>query len=146
MAEYNTAFTPPVATATTELYYAKTETEKPTQVFGVQGIPALTQPADDITYRTLESTEEFGAPGVKPFSAIEVTLLLYKEQYAAMKELSGELYWYVKLPESYGIIVKWKGGFSFTLAGLDLDDMCKCTLKIYKSTKPEEVAALPAGA
>ena len=35
--------------------YAETDTVAPTQVFGVQGIPEVDTPPDDITYRTLES-------------------------------------------------------------------------------------------
>ena len=54
MAKYNAEFTPPSATMLTELYYAETDTVAPTQVFGVQGIPEVDTPPDDITYRTLE--------------------------------------------------------------------------------------------
>lgn len=95
MAKYNAEFTPPSATMLTELYYAETDTVAPTQVFGVQGIPEVDTPPDDITYRTLESDVEYGVPGVKPFSAIEVEILYYKEQYTALKALEGQnLFWY----------------------------------------------------
>ena len=90
MAKYNAEFTPPSATVLTELYYAETDTVAPTQVFGVQGIPEVDTPPDDITYRTLESDVEFGVPGVKPFSAIEVEILYYKEQYTTLKALEGK--------------------------------------------------------
>lgn len=144
MAEYNPSFTPPTATQTTELYYSETESGSATQVFGVQGIPALTQASEDITYRTLESKEEFGAPGIKPFSAIEVSLLLYKEQHTALKALDGKtLWWYVKYPEDYGLIMKWQGKMSYNLDSIEMDDMCKSVLKIYKSTTPEEVETVP---
>lgn len=144
MAQYNPSFTPPVATSTTELWYATTESGAATQVFGVQGIPRITSPADDITYRTLESTQEFGAPGTQAFESIEITLLLYKEQHEALKALDRQsLWWYVKYPETYGIIMKWQGQMNYILESIDLDDMCKATLKIYKDTVPEEVETMP---
>ena len=41
---------------------------------------------------------------------------------------------------------KWKGDFRITLAALELDDMVKCTLKIYKATAPEDLTTgLPTG-
>lgn len=155
MAKYNTEFTPPSATVLTELYYAETDTVAPTQVFGVQGIPEVDTPPDDITYRTLESDVEFGVPGVKPFSAIEVEILYYKEQYTTLKALEGKnLFWYVKLPDNTAgstpaaksLVKKWKGDFRITLAALELDDMVKCMLKIYKATAPEDLTTgLPTG-
>lgn len=142
MAQYNPNFTPPVATQTTELYYAESETGNATQVYGVQGIPTLTQASEDITYRTLESKEEFGAPGIKPFSAIEINLLLYAEQHASLSEMDGKtLWWYVKYPQEYGIAVKWKGKMSYNLDSIEMDDMCKAVLKIYKDTVPTEITA-----
>lgn len=144
MAQFNPSFTAPVATKRTELYYSQQETGTATQIFGVQGIPALTQTTEDITYRTLESEEEFGAPGIKAFAAIEITVLLYKEQHETLKALDGkELWWYVKYPDVYGITYKWKGQMSYTLDSLELDDMCKATLKIYKSSTPVEVENVP---
>ena len=155
MAKYNAEFTPPSATMLTELYYAETDTVAPTPVFGVQGIPEVDTPPDDITYRTLESDVEYGVPGVKPFSAIEVEILYYKEQYTALKALEGKnLFWYVKLPDNTAgstpaaksLVKKWKGDFRITLAALELDDMVKCTLKIYKATAPEDLTTgLPTG-
>lgn len=144
MAKFNPAFTPPVSTALTELWYSETETGAPTQIFGVQEIPRLNEPAEDITYRTLESDEEFATPGIKPYSSIEVPILLYKEQAAALEALDGEtLWWYVKYPESYGIIKKWKGRLKYSDDGFPLDDMCKAVLKIYKDSTPTKVTAMP---
>lgn len=144
MAEFNPAFTPPVATATTELWYAETETGAATQVFGVQGIPNPDTPPDDITYKTLESTEGFSAPGTKPATTIEIELILYKEQYESLKALDRTaLWWYVKYPESYGIIRKWQGKFVLYLSDITLDDMCKCRIKLYRDTKPTDVETIP---
>jgi hypothetical protein len=144
MAEVNTTFTPPSPTMTTELYYKKSGAT--TQVFGVQSIPPFQGTPEDLTYRTLESTEEFAAPGVKAFSAIEVECLLYKEQWEAMIALSNgdDVDWYVKLPDDYEKVFHWKGKFILTLASIDLDSMYMCTLKIYKSTQVEELSAIPA--
>lgn len=145
MAKYNPEYTAPSATQLSELYYATTESGAAKQIFGVQGIPRIQEPSEDITYRTLESDEEFGAPGIKPFSALEVTLLLYKEQHEQLKALDGQtLWWYVKYPDEYGIIRKWQGKMAYILESLELDDMCKSVLKIYKATTPEEVSTIPA--
>ena len=140
MAEFNPAFTPPVATATTELWYAETETGAATQIFGVQGIPNPDTPPDDITYKTLESTEGFSAPGTKPATTIEIELILYKEQYETLKQALNRAFNKI----DYGIIRKWKGKFVLSLSDITLDDMCKCRIKLYRDTKPTDVDQIPA--
>ena len=61
---------------------------------------------------------------------------------------------YVKLPDNTAgstpaaksLVKKWKGDFRITLAALELDDMVKCMLKIYKATAPEDLTTgLPTG-
>lgn len=144
MAKAPQNYSSPRTTALTELWYSTDGTAAAVQVFGVQGIPRLTAPPEDITYQTLESDEEFGAPGIKAFEAIEITLLYYKEQHAALKALDGdELHWYVKLPGSDGIILHWRGTMSYILEGQELSDMLKSVIKIGKSTTVEEVSSIP---
>ena len=43
------------------------------------------------------------------------------------------------------LVIKWKGGVKISLAQIDLDDMIKTTLKIYKSTVPQIIEGLPVG-
>lgn len=154
MAKESNNFTAPAATMLTELWYAEKEDTGLVQVFGNQSIPEIDTPPDDITYRTLESDVEFGLPGVKAFSAIEVECLFYREQFTALRTLADagkELYWYVKLPDSTAgsganakpLTIKWQGKFSITLGEIALDDMIKTKLKIYKATKPEIIEGLP---
>ena len=61
---------------------------------------------------------------------------------------------YVKLPDNTAgstpaaksLVKKWKGDFRITLSALELDDMVKCMLKIYKATAPEDLTTgLPTG-
>lgn len=144
MAEFNPAYTEPTASPTTELYYATTEDTGLKQVFGVQGVPTPFGAPDDITYRTLESWSEFGVPGVSPFTAIEVSVVHYKEQYTTMEALNNtDLWWYIKLPTTNEFAAKWKGKFKISLSDIELDNMIMDTLKIYKSTTPEILTVLP---
>ena len=154
MAEFSTTLTPPVASATTELYYAETEDTDLKQIFGVQSIPAIISAPEDVTYRTLESRTEFATQGVRAYEAIEIELLYYKEQYTALAALEsgGKVpYWYVKLPDASAgsgasakpLVVKWQGSMSVSIAEVALDDMVKCTLKIGKSSVPETIDGLP---
>lgn len=155
MAQTNASYTQPAATMLTELWYAETEDTGLVQVFGNQSIPQVDTPPDDIVYRTLESDTEFGVPGVRAFSAIELECLFYPEQFTAMKALADagkELFWYVKLPESSAgegkepLVIKWKGAFHISIAEIALDDMVKTALKIYKSSKPAYINGLPTSA
>ena len=156
MAEVSSTLTPPVASVTTELYYAETEDTGLKQVFGVQSIPTIISAPEDITYRTLESRTEFAVQGVRAYETIEIELLYYKEQYsalAALEEAGNPIYWYVKLPDASAgsgasakpLVVKWQGSVSVSLAEVALDDMVKCTLKIGKSSVPTTMDGLPSG-
>lgn len=154
MAQQSTSLTPPAATMLTELWYAQTEDTGLVQVFGNQTIPEIETPPDDVTYRTLESDTEYGVPGVRAFTAIEVEGLFYKEQFTTMRALAEsnkELFWYVKLPDSTAgtaegakpIVIKWKGAFRIGIGEVALDDMVKTKMKIYKVTKPQIMEGLP---
>ena len=156
MAEVSSTLTPPVASVTTELYYAETEDTGLKQVFGVQSIPTIISAPEDITYRTLESRTEFAVQGVRAYETIEIELLYYKEQYSALatlEEAGDPIYWYVKLPDASAgsgasakpLVVKWQGSVSVSLAEVALDDMVKCTLKIGKSSVPTTMDGLPSG-
>lgn len=151
-AEQSPTLTPPVASVRTELWYAETEDTALKQVFGVQSIPSADTAPEDVTYRTLESGTEFAVSGVRPYESIEIELIYYKEQYTALKALNGkELYWYAKLPDASAgsgagakpLVVKWRGSCNVSLAEIAQDDMIKCTLKIGKSSVPEDLEGLP---
>lgn len=137
----------------TELWYKSGGSGTLTQVFGVQGIPSVITQAEDITYRTVESTTEFSAKGVKAFESLEVECIAYPEQFTAMKALDdsgAELDWYQKLPDPFResggtkpITLHWKGSVGISLTEIVLDDMVKMMVKIGKSTVPEIIDGLP---
>ncbi len=151
MAEFNPALTPPRSTARTELYYAITEDTNLKQVFGVQDIPTVDTPPEDITYRTLESSTEFAVPGVRPYETIQVPVIYYEEQFEEMRKANenGDLWWYVKLPDATSptgtnpIVIKWRGALSVSVDGIELDNMLQKMLTIGKSTVPEIIKGLP---
>ena len=151
-AESSPTLSPPVASVYTELWYAEEEDAGLKQIFGVQSIPTADTAPEDVTYRTLESGTEFAVQGVRPYESMEVELIYYAEQYKALKALNGkELYWYTKLPDASGgtasgakpLVVKWRGSCNVSLAEIAQDDMVKCTLKIGKSSVPEDLQGLP---
>lgn len=152
MAETSTTFSPPSVTMKTELWY-KVGSGTLTQVFGVQSIPSIITTAEDITYRTLESTTEFSLKGVRAYESIEIECIGYPEQFKTMKALGDAdemLDWYVKLPDSFkgtgdtkAVTVHWQGGLDVSLAEISLDDMIKTTIKIGKTTVPEIIDGLP---
>lgn len=153
MAEFSTTFTEPSSTSKTELWYKNDTDGTLTQVFGVQSIPSIITPAEDITYRTLESGTEFALKGVRAFESIEVETIGYPEQFTALKVLAdaGEtLDWYVKLPDKFKskddsgpITIHWKGGLDVSISEIALDDTLKTMLKIGKSSVPDILKGLP---
>lgn len=142
-----TTYTPPSAATLTELYYAtEAAGTEMKQIFGVQSIPPVITAKEDITYRTLESATEFAVKGVRPYETIEVECMLYKEQYAEIKTLSDgdkELWWFVKLPDTQKMVLKWRGSVDISISEIALDDMLKTVIKIGKSTDPEVLEKLP---
>lgn len=151
-AEESPTLSPPVASVHTELWYAETEDTSLEQIFGIQSIPSADTAPEDVTYRTLESATEFAVSGVKPFESMEIELIYYKQQYTKLKALNGkELYWYTKLPDASAgsasgakpLVIKWRGSCNVSMAEIALDDMIKCTLKIGKSSVPEDLEGLP---
>ena len=140
-------YIPPVATVFTELWWSHTETATvKTQIFGVQALPPVITPKEDITYRTLESPTEFAVKGVRPFETIEVETILFVDQYKELEIISNsdeELWWFIKLPDSQEMVIKWRGSIDISLAEVTLDDMLRSILKIGKSTDPVILDALP---
>lgn len=153
MAETTQSLTAPSPTMKTELWYKSGTSGALTQIFGVQSIPSIITPSEDITYRTLESATEFALKGVRAYESIEIECLGYPEQFKALKTLADaddELDWYVKLPDTFkgkdelaAVTIHWKGGIDVSIAELALDDMIKTTIKIGKTSVPEIMAGLP---
>lgn len=155
MATSNPALTPPSASVFTELWYASTEDSGLKQVFGVQSIPTIISPPEDITCRVLESDTEFAVQGVRPYETIEIETLYYRAQFDELKLLEGgneTPWWYVKLPDKSAgssgkpMVIKWQGSCSVSLAEIALDDMIRATLTIGKTSVPEIMSGLPVGA
>lgn len=153
MAKSDMTLGDPTSDVGVELYYAVTEDTGLTQVFGLQGIPVISAAKEDVTYRTLESDEEFAVKGRRPRETIEITLVSQRKQHDALKALANSdafPWWYVKLPDSYTAageskpkVIKWKGSVDLTFAEISLDGMIQDTLTLGKSTIPEEIDGLP---
>lgn len=136
-----------------ELWYAETEDTGLKQIFGPQSIPVISAAKEDITYRVLESDEEFSVKGRRPRETIEIEMISQRAQHDTLKALAdkdAQLWWYVKLPDSYTAtgssdpkVIKWKGSIDLTFSEIGLDDMLRDILTIGKTTKPEEINGLP---
>ena len=116
----------------------------------------ISAPKENVTWRTLESDEEYATKGRRPVETIEFTVISQRKQHDALKALADAdklLWWYVKLPESYTDedstapkVIKWRGSLDITFAEIALDGMIQDTLTIGKATNPVELDGLPGNA
>ena len=146
MAKQPTNYTAPTNGILTELWYSTDgSAANLKQVFGVQSIPSAYTAKDDVTYTTLESDTEFATKGRRTYESIEVSCLLYKEQFTALETLAAtntDLTWYIKLPEITGTVISWEGSLDIAMDEIT-DDMIMCIVKIGKSTVPVILGSLP---
>jgi len=140
-------FATPSSTVLTKLWYSTTATGQRVQIAGVQAIPPIIPPREDITYRMLESDIEYAVKGIRPFEAIEVETILHVEQYRVLEGLASdnsELFWFVELPTdgANSMVIRWTGTIDVSLAEIQLDDMLRSIIKIGKSSNPEIVDSI----
>lgn len=156
MAKSDISLGAPAVDVGTELYYSTSKGTGLKQIFGLQGVPVISAAKESITWRTLESDEEFSSKGRRPSETIEVNLVSQRKQHDELKALSDAdtmLWWYLKLPSSYtaeGVsgdkVVEWQGSIDLTFGEISLDSTIQDVLTIGKSTIPEELDGLPSSA
>ena len=157
MAKVNAAAkTTPQTTMETELHYATSASGTGMkQIFMVQEIPALTSPPEPQTYSSLESDEEFAAPGRKKYESIEITVLYVEEQHDELKALADaktEVYFFVKLPDSTAVsdgkplVYSFPGTLGLGNDTFSSDGMIQEKITIYKSGSVTELKGLPSSA
>lgn len=149
MAEINTnATTTPKTTMKTELWYSTSSSySSMKQIFMVQEIPVLEEPADPINYGCLEASTEFQTEGTRKASTMTIPILYVEAQHNELKALADantELYFAVKLPETttatagHPVCAKFSGTIDLTFDAMGIDGMIQENMTIYKDSTVTE--------
>lgn len=143
--------TPQVSTLST-LWYAKTLTGEKKQVAYVQSIPELQSAKEAITYNALDLDAEQQAKGSRKAEQPSIEVLYTEQQHKEVKALADSdetYYWFIKYPdgtvseESAPLVMYFTAQVDLTNAPIEIDDILKDTITIYRNSKVLESYGFP---
>ena len=143
----------PNTTILSKLYYSESLNGEKKQVSWVQEIPDFDTAPDGIEWSALDTDYTGQEPGRKSGDPIAIPILFTKTQHSQLKALDKKkiYYWFILLPEDcvdegeQPPCFYFQGKVRLGMNALEIDEMLKETITIYKSTAVEESEGLPTG-
>lgn len=147
----------PKTSTMTKLFHADTledlkSASKRKQIAFVQSIPEFLKAPEGITYSALDIPDERQAEGRQKAENLEIEILFKEDQYDELKAVQTAKtngYWAIQLPESTasesGKPLTWyfTGTCYVGMSEIDIDDMLKSKLTIYRSSEIQESKGFP---
>jgi len=143
--------TPAVSTMT-ELSYSTTLGGTRTDIGYVQSIPEMLKTPDSITYSAVDIPDERQAKGRIKAEDMEIEILFTESQWdeiRAVQEAGTEVYVHIKLPDNTAntdnkpIVFYFKATMAIGMSSIEIDDMLKSKIKLYRSSEIKESKGFP---
>lgn len=151
----NETVSPKVSTLTKVFYATSVNAEQKTQIAYVQSISEFLSLPQEIKYSALDIEDERMAKGKREANAPEIPFLYTEDQWdelRAVEEINNDVWLFFVLPESTAkesgkpLTFYFKGSLAVSMDAIEIDDMLKSKVKIYRSSAIKESKGFPTAA